>query len=343
LESKRKIRVLVVDDSRLFRELIKKEIQQDPQIEVIDTASDPFDARDKIIAHRPDVMTLDVEMPKMNGIEFLRRLMPQYPIPVVVVSSASGNVFDAINAGAVDFVAKPNYRDPEGSGQFFKELAFKIKIASTARLSHLKTQAAPEPVRQQIDGCDDYVIAIGSSTGGPEAVSSIFGSLGGGLPGILVVQHMPPVFTRMFAERLDANSPFVVKEAADGDKIAPGIALIAPGGLHMKVQKRGRDYVVRCFEGDKVNGHIPSVDVLFGSVAEVYRNKAVGIILTGMGYDGSKGLLAMKKAGACTIGQDEQSCVVYGMPKVAFNIGAVDKQMSLSEIPKGIHDMLKCR
>lgn len=328
---KQKVRVLVVDDSIFFREMISKGIGSDSGIEVVGKAANPFEARDMIISLKPDVLTLDVEMPRMSGIEFLKRLMPQYPLPVVVVSSASNNVFEALNSGAVDFVKKPEAANFEG---FLNELIIKIKIASTAKVGNMKNSSAlhRDNAITGFSGKHKF-IAIGASTGGTEAISFILKNFGKDMPGIVIVQHMPPVFTRMYAERLNNTCKLEVREAQDGDEVLPGKVLIAPGDFQMKMKKRGGRYFVECKKGEKVNGHCPAVDVLFHSVAECAGAETVGIILTGMGYDGAKGLLAIKNKGGYTIGQDEQTSVVYGMPKVAFDIGGVIKQMSLYDIP----------
>lgn len=333
--------MLIVDDSLVFRETLAKGIAADPGIEVVGTASDPFQARDKIIEFEPDVMTLDVEMPKMNGIEFLRRLMPQYPIPVIIVSSVSSNVFDALNAGAVEFVTKPDTSYYKGLDSLINELIIKIKISSTAKVGHWKTESNIKNISSRLGGDFTHrMIAIGASTGGTEAIFSVLKALPKDIPGIVIVQHMPPVFTRMYAERLNNSCIIEVKEAQNGDRIMPGRALIAPGDFHMQVKRQGGIYSVECFKGEKVNGHCPSVDVLFESVAKDVGSNAVGVILTGMGYDGAKGMLSMRKKGARTIGQNEQSCVVYGMPKVAFDIGAAEKQVSLENIPQAIYSLV---
>lgn len=336
----RKIKVLVVDDSLLFRETMARGISQDSGIEVVGVAADPFIARDKILELEPDVITLDVEMPKMNGIEFLKKLMPQYPLPVVVVSAVSSNVFDALYAGAVDFVTKPDEHKPGGLNSFINELIIKIKIASTAKVGDYKKRYIPvRPITHDTSG-GNMIIAIGASTGGTEAIYQLIKAFPRDMPGIVIVQHMPPVFTRMYAERLNNTCILEVKEAQDGDLIQPGRVLIAPGDYHMKVMKRGASYYVKCYKGEKVSGHCPSIDVLFDSVAQTAGADAVGIILTGMGSDGAKGLLKMKKEGAYTIGQDERTCIVYGMPMVAFNIGAVQKQAALDRIPPLVCDHL---
>lgn len=337
----KKIRVLVVDDSLLFREAVAQGLAADRGIEVVATAHDVYNARDKIIEYQPDVMTLDVEMPKMNGIEFLRRLMPQYPIPVVVVSSVSENVFEALKAGAVDFVTKTDVKTGRRFDSLLNELIIKVKIAATANVSHWKHGAGSERITGSIEGASDReIIAIGASTGGTEAIASILKAFPANILGTVIVQHMPPVFTRMYAERLNNNCLMEIKEAQDGDRVIPGRVLIAPGEYHMRIKKNGGIYSVECRPGAKVNGHCPSVDVLFDSVAEQIGSKALGIILTGMGTDGARGLLAMKRRGAKTIGQDEESSIIYGMPKAAFNMGAVDKQVSLAAIPQAVFSMI---
>ena len=341
----RKIKVLVVEDSYMFRGVLVNGLNSDSGIEVVATANDPFEARDMIIKHNPDVMTLDVEMPKMDGIEFLRKLMPQHPMPVVMVSALNSKVFDALNAGAVDFVNKPSGLTKEQLGDFIKnELVTKVKIASTVKISNLKRTKNGDINQGQQDESNVYdkkVIAIGASTGGTEAIYSVLSRLNADIPGIVITQHMPPGFTKMFAERLNNQTRLRVKEAVTGDIIKPGHVLIAPGDKQMKVVKMGNLYKVECFNGPKVSGHCPSVDVLFESVAGACRDEAIGVLLTGMGADGAKGLLKMKHAGAYTIGQDESSCIVYGMPKVAKELGAVGVQVSLDKIPEKIYTLLK--
>ncbi|OFV70005.1 MULTISPECIES: protein-glutamate methylesterase/protein-glutamine glutaminase [Acetobacterium] len=330
---KQRIKVLIVDDSLVFRESLSREISKDPDIEVVGTATDPYMARDLIIKLKPDVLTLDVEMPKMNGIEFLKKLMPQYPLPVIVVSSVSKNVLDALDAGAVEFVTKPNVTRPGGMASFVNELIIKIKIASTAKVGNRKSDYTPSRTvtNQGIDTMSK-IIAIGASTGGTDAIHTVISSLPRDMPPIIIVQHMPPVFTKLYAERLNNTCELEVKEAEDGDALRPGRVLIAPGNFQMRLAKRGTGYIVKCTQEEKVSGHCPSVDVLFDSVAAVAGRQSVGVILTGMGRDGANGLLKMKKTGAYTIGQDEKSSVVYGMPMVAYNIGAVDKQLPLDRI-----------
>lgn len=335
----KKIKVMVVDDSIVFREIISRGISSDPNIEVVATAKDPYDARDKIIKYEPDVMTCDVEMPKMNGIEFVKRLIPQYPIPVIVVSSVSGVVFDAMNAGAVDFVAKPNANSVKSVEKFINEMIVKVKIASSSKVQYQKNVKGSNITNHVLTNTDRLIV-IGASTGGTEAIHSVLKALPVNMPGIVVVQHIPPVFSRMFAERLNTSLSLEVKEARTGDYVEKGRVLIAQGNQHIKIKKIGGRYRIECFEGESVNGHCPSVDVLFESVAKEAGKDAIGVILTGMGYDGAKGLLSMKRKGARTIGQDEKTSVVYGMPKVAFNIGAVEKQTSLENIARIIYSML---
>lgn len=333
----RKIKVLIVDDSLLFRETLAREIAKDFGIEVIGTAEDPFAARDKILELKPDVVTLDVEMPKMDGIAFLKKLMPQYPLPVIVVSSIGKNVFEALDAGAVDFVTKPDSGKPGSMTSFINELIVKIKIASTAKVGGFKKDydAAKIVSNHGVD-ISNTILAIGASTGGTEAIYSVITALPRDMPGILIVQHMPPVFTKLYADRLNNSCKLEVKEAEDGDFVKPGRVLVAAGEYHLRLAKGPSGYYVKSTQGERVNGHCPSVDVLFDSVAEVAKNRAVGVILTGMGADGAKGLLNMRKAGAYTIGQDEKTSTVYGMPMVAYNIGAVQKQLPLDKIPQEI-------
>ena len=328
------VKVLIVEDSIVFRELLVQNLSKDPEIQVVATARDPYEAREAIVRHHPDVMTLDVELPRMSGIEFLRKLMPQYPLPVVVISSLSDKVFDALNAGAVDFVAKPAVSSREQLEKFIKnDLLVKVKVASKAQVGNFKKPKI-EPSQQHLSvKSQDLIVAIGASTGGTEAICEVTKGFGTDIPGIVVVQHMPPGFTDMYAKRLNSQFPLKVKEAETGDKVLPGTMLIAPGGnRHMRLIKVNGEYQVECRHAPKVNGHCPSVEVLFDSVAKTAGRNAVGIILTGMGGDGAKGLLAMRRAGARTIGQDESTCVVYGMPKVAYDIGAVEYQEKLSDI-----------
>ena len=336
----KKIRVLVVDDSLTFRQLLVNGINKDPGLEVVGVAADAYEARDEIIRTRPDVMTLDVELPKMSGIEFLRRLLPQYTIPVVMVSSLNETVFDAMAAGAVDFVNKPQAMRPDDIANFVElELNTKIKIASMAKVSP-PVGAGMRPVHRTCGSYGDRVIAIGASTGGTEAIFEVVKQFDTDIPGTVIVQHMPPGFTKMYADRLNRDCKIEVREAKNGDRVQTGVALLAPGDKQMRLVRAGDHFEVSCMEGEKVSGHCPSVDVLFDSVAKAAGDKAVGVILTGMGGDGSNGLLAMRQAGAHTIGQDEATCVVYGMPKVAFEKGGVEVQAPIESIAGRVYKLL---
>ncbi|SFA86598.1 two-component system, chemotaxis family, response regulator CheB [Acetitomaculum ruminis DSM 5522] len=336
----KKIRVLVLEDSLMFQNFLVKSLNKDPMIEVVATATDPYEARDNIIKYKPDVMTLDIELPRMNGLEFLRKLMPQYPIATVVFSAMTDKVFDALNAGAVDFVPKPSGITYEEMQSFLEnELTTKIKIASTANLSNFKNLNRRNFIRSK--GREDIIVAIGASTGGTEAIYDVVKKFDINIPGVVIVQHMPPGFTEMFAQRLNKQCSVAVAEAKTGDRVEPGKVLIAPGNLQMRLIKINGIYQVECKSGPKVNGHRPSVDVLFESVAKQAKNKALGIILTGMGADGAKGLLEMRKAGCPTIGQDEASCVVYGMPKAAYDIGAVQYQVDLAQIARKTYSVIE--
>ncbi len=336
----KKIKVLIIDDSLVFREVLSRGISTDPLIDVVAKAEDPFDARDKILEFEPDVITCDVEMPKMNGIEFIRRLLPQYPVPTIVVSSVSSAVFDAMDAGAVDFVTKPNVQSAQSVESFIRDLINKIKTVNGATIV---TNAVEN--KESVNGSHTLdtkkIVAIGASTGGTEAISALLKQLPPQMPPIVIVQHIPPLFSKMFADRLNTLTPFTVKEAASGDYLEPGKILIAPGDQHIAVKKIGDRYKIDAFQGEKVNGHCPSVDVLFHSVAKECRENAIGVILTGMGYDGAKGLLSMRRNGAKTIGQDQSSCVVYGMPKAAYDAGAVLQQATLQKIPGLLCAMLR--
>lgn len=339
----KKIRVLVVEDSLVFRELLVRNLNLQEDIEVVAVAGDPFEARDKILEYKPDVMTLDIELPKMTGLEFLRKLMPQYPMPVVMISSLSDKVFDALRAGAVDFVAKPQTTDRAMVEEFLKkELPSKIRIATNAKLSRFKNATLTPHEAYTDSGKATKLIAIGASTGGTEATARVLEQLDDDLPGIVIVQHMPQGFTEMYANRLNSKCKLTVKEAKTGDVITPGTAYVAPGGdAHMEIVRVNGNLQIMIKKGPKVNGHCPSVEVLFNSVASTVGRNAVGVILTGMGGDGAKGLLNMRNKGAKTIGQDESTCVVYGMPKVAYDIGAVEYQEKLDNIPGRIYNVLK--
>lgn len=338
----RQIKVLVVEDSLVFRDFLVANLNKDPAIKVVATASDPYEARDKIIEYKPDVMTLDIELPRMNGLEFLRKLMPQYPMPVIVLSSLSDKVFDAMQAGAVDFVAKPVVSNKKELEAFLvNELPVKIKVASTAKISGIKKTARNIPSSADNYDKKDVIIAIGASTGGTEAIATVIKEFTADVPGTVIVQHMPVGFTDMYAKRLDNQCRCRVREAKNGDIVEPGLVLIAPGGdEQMSLVKVGENYQISLKKAPKVNGHCPSVDVLFESVAKNVGKNAIGIILTGMGGDGANGMKKMRDAGALTIGQDESTCVVYGMPKVAYDIGAVQFQERLENIARKTYSLL---
>ena len=336
------IKAIIVDDSMLFREVLSKMVAEDDEIDVVSTASDPFDARDKIIATRPNVMTLDVEMPKMDGIKFLKKLMPQYPVPTIVITALPINAFEALESGAVDFIKKPLIKGPDDLKNFAIELREKIRIARKAKVIVKKPQIKQEEkTYTAVMQTDVDIIAIGASTGGPEAIQTVIENLPEDCPPVVITQHMPPKFTEMFAQRLDRVSKISVKEAEDGDRLCSGMAVVAAGDFHLKIKKDAQGYYVSSQKGEKVSGHCPSVDVLFESVAECAKDKAVGVILTGMGADGAEGMLKMRKAGAHTIGQNNETCVVYGMPKVAFTKGAVCEQSPLEKIDDLIYNRLK--
>ena len=320
------IRVLVVDDSLLFREMLSQELRKHlPFGSEVETANDPFEARDKILSFVPDVMLLDVELPRMDGIEFLRRLLVQYQQPTIMLSGTASYRNMALEAGAVDFIVKPAGNILHAGSGFFQDMVNRLVRAANS--------SEPLPGAACLaSGLQQKIIAIGASTGGTEALSTVISMLRPPLPGIVVVQHIPPVFSRLFAERLNAETKFKVMEAANGTAVQPGEVYIAPGDKHLRIKKNGCGYMLDCAVGPRVNGHCPSADVLFHSVARAAGAAAIGVILTGMGGDGAKGLLAMRRAQAHTVGQDEGSCVVYGMPRVAWEIGAVEYQLPLTAI-----------
>ena len=335
----KKIRVMVVDDSMLARSLIIKGLSTHPRLEVVGFAINAMDAKKKIEQLNPDVVTMDVEMPGLNGIDFLKQYLPEHPIPVILVSSLNLKVFDALAAGAVDFVRKPD--DQQSPEAFIQALSQKVVMASSAKVrSGAKPAAAATAAKPAVadapllggTAMDGVMIGLGASTGGTEATLEVLKRLPEDIPGMVIVQHMPPGFTKMYAERLNRLCKMEVREAKHGDEIRRGLALIAPADFQARVVKTGNRYTLSCQPGDKVSGHRPSVDVLFQSMADVVTCKKVGIIMTGMGQDGAKGLLAMRQKGAYTIGQDKESCVVYGMPMVANDIGAVTIQASCENI-----------
>jgi two-component system chemotaxis response regulator CheB len=322
----RRLRVLVVDDSALVRQIMVAILSHDPGIEVVGAAADPFAAWDKIQRLLPDVITLDVEMPRMDGLTFLEKLMRAHPMPVLMVSSLTERGCDAtlraLELGALDFVTKPKVDVARGTGELADEIVTKVKAAAAARVRGKPAGRTPAQTPAAAPRLASYqgtykVIAVGASTGGTEALRELLCALPPDAPGIVIVQHMPEHFTRAFADRLDGLARIHISEARDGDRVLPGHALIAPGSFHMELVRSGAEYRVRVFSADPVNRHRPSVDVLFHSCARTACRNAVGVILTGMGNDGARGLLAMRSAGARTIAEDESTCVVFGMPKEA--------------------------
>ncbi len=342
----KKIKVLIVDDSAMVRKIFTQELARDPEIEVVGTAPEPYIARDKIVYLQPDVLILDIEMPKMDGLTFLERLMEHYPMPVIIVSSlARGSCEVALRAlelGAVEVMAKPgaSYSVQDLSEQ----LIAKIKAAAKLKNSRFLRPRILEPPKinnsQALIKTSHKIIAIGASTGGTEAIKEILVSLPVETPPVLVVQHMPEYFTKAFADRLNGLCKLEVKEAEDQELATPGKALIAPGNKHMVLKRSGARYFVEVKGGPLVYHQRPSVEVMFHSVAAYAGANSIGVILTGMGQDGANGLLEMKKAGAFTIAQDEASCIVFGMPKEAIEIGAAMKVVPLENIPQVIMNNL---
>ncbi|MBI4776597.1 MAG: chemotaxis response regulator protein-glutamate methylesterase [Deltaproteobacteria bacterium] len=332
------IKVLVVDDSAVVRKVISESLSKEADIEVVGTAPDPYVARDKIVQLKPDVVTLDIEMPRMDGITFLRKLMKYYPLPVVILSSLTpaGSVtgIEALNAGAVEVMSKPG--SSFSVAEMSEQLADKIRAAARAKLVRPgpKDEPPSKPLAysKAMSETTHKVIAIGASTGGTEALKRVLIKMPTTTPGIVIVQHMPPKFTTAFAERLNSICHINVREAQDGDGVIPGLALIAPGNFHMLLRRSGARYYVEVKDGPRVHHQRPAVDVLFRSTAKYAGANAIGVILTGMGADGALGLLEMKQAGAPTIAQNEQSCVVYGMPKEAVKLGAVDTILDIERI-----------
>jgi len=340
------VRVLVVDDSAVVRKVLTQELGRHPGIEIVGTAPDPYIARDKIVALNPDVLTLDVEMPRMDGLTFLRKLMKHHPMPVIVLSSltpAGGKTaVEALAAGAVDVICKPG--GSYSVGDVCQSLVEKIKAASRAKVAPggLRPDAVPDPPstlrpppfpeRLSMVETTHKIFALGASTGGVQALTCVLSALPANAPGTVVVQHMPAHFTSSFAQRLHGECAMSVKEAAEGDHVLPGRVLIAPGGLHLLLQRSGANYFVTLRDGPPVCRQKPSVEVLFNSVAKYAGPNAVGAILTGMGDDGATGLLNLRRAGAHTIAQDEQSCVVYGMPKEAVARGGAETIVPLTKV-----------
>lgn len=335
----RKIKVLCVDDSALIRDLMTKIINAQPDMTVVATAPDPLVARDLIKKHNPDVLTLDVEMPRMDGLDFLERLMRLRPMPVLMVSSltqrGSEITLRALELGAVDFVAKPEVGIRDGMLEYAGMIAEKIRAAAQARPSRQGTLAKPAASREVLKApmlSSEKIIIIGASTGGTEAIRQVIEPLPANSPAVLITQHMPGGFTRSFAERLDRLCRVTVKEAEDRERVLPGHVYIAPGDWHMRLTRSGANYVIALDDGPPVNRHRPSVDVLFQSAAICAGRNALGVILTGMGRDGAAGLLKMREAGAHTVAQDEASCVVFGMPKEAIALGGATEVIALNDI-----------
>lgn len=332
------IRVMLVDDSALFLATMQAAIEKEPNMEVAATANNGQDALLSVPSVKPDVVVCDVQMPKMSGLEFLKALLPRYRVPVVVISGTPGVTLSALAAGAVDFIPKPSHN--ESRDAFFKRMLTTIRTAASANIGAKMAVAAKPPASKQhlpaltlSRSPADVVVAIGASTGGTDAILAVVRNLPTNFPATLITQHMPAGFTKMYSERLNRECHMSVREASDGDRLQRGLILLAAGEHHLRLKRDAQGYFCTSKTGMKVNGHMPSVDVLFESVAETAQARSVGVILTGMGGDGAEGLLQMRKAGAYTIGQDKDSSVVYGMPMMAFNKGAVTKQLPLDEIP----------
>jgi two-component system chemotaxis response regulator CheB len=336
------IRVLIVDDSAFVRQVLTQLLSTDPSIMVVGAAPDPFVAREMIKTLNPDVITLDIEMPRMDGLAFLEKIMTLRPMPVVMISSLTQKGADAalraLAMGAVDYIAKPMIGLSEGFEALKDQIIATIKMAAKARVS--AASGAKPPAARLSSGqhynSSEKVIAVGASTGGVEALQDLLTAFPPDAPAILVTQHMPATFTASFANRLDQMCAVTVTQAKDGERVLPGHVYIAPGGFHLELARSGANYVCRVGDHAPVSGHRPSVDVLFRSVAKAAGANAVGIILTGMGNDGAMGLLEMRRAGASTIGQDEATCVVYGMPKVAFDLGAVEIELPIRKIAQQV-------
>jgi len=340
-----KIKVLIVDDSAIVRKIFSEELSRYPDIEVVGTAPDPFVARDKIVSLKPDVITLDIEMPRMDGLTFLKKLMKYYPLPAVVVSSLTPRggklTLEALEIGAVDVLAKPGASYTVGD--MSAQLVEKVRAASRVKVGKRETEAfdknKPEPMRA-LAQTSNKVVAVGASTGGTEALKVLLTQMPPNSPGMVIVQHMPANFTTAFAERLNNLCRLTVKEAKDNDSVTPGVALIAPGNYHMLLRRSGARYYVEIKSGPMVHHQRPAVDVLFKSTAKYAGANSIGVILTGMGADGAAGLLEMKNLGASTIAQDEKTCVVFGMPKEAIKLGAVDKVLPMDQIAMEIIRMV---
>lgn len=329
------IRILIVDDSALVRQVLTEILSAEPDFEVVGAAADPFQAREQIKALRPDVLTLDVEMPRMDGLTFLENLMRLYPLPVVMVSSLTERgaevTLDALALGAVDFVTKPKMDVARGLREYGRELADKVRMASKVRVSARRAQAPVAPIARRFR-TTDRLIALGASTGGTEAIREVLERMPADSPAMVIVQHIPAAFSGPFAARMNRLSAMAVCEARDGQPIVPGHAYIAPGDRHLRVVSDGARWVCRLDDGPAVNRHRPSVDVLFRAVAKHAGRNAVGAVLTGMGDDGARGLLEMRQAGAATVAQDEKTSIVWGMPGAAVKLGAAQEVLPLGAI-----------
>jgi two-component system chemotaxis response regulator CheB len=338
------IKVLIVDDSAVVRKVLTEELSRYPDIEIVGTAVDPYMARDKIVKLKPDVVTLDLEMPRMDGLSFLAKLMKFYPLPVVVLSSLtpknSQNAVKALSLGAVEVLCKPG--SAFGTGGVAADLVRAIRAAANADVKRTPQEDISDVATPVISIQTTHkIIAIGASTGGTKAIEVVLKGLPANSPGTVIVQHMPEHFTSAFASRLNEVVPMEVREAKEGDRVLPGTALIAPGNKHMLLERSGGTYLVRLKDGPRVHYQRPSVDVLFQSVAKAAEKNAVAALLTGMGADGAKGLLALKESGAFTVAQDEESCVVFGMPKEAIKLGAAAKVVPLGQIAGCLLNALK--
>jgi two-component system, chemotaxis family, protein-glutamate methylesterase/glutaminase len=343
----KKIRVMIVDDSMLIRQVLQKELTKDPAIEVVAVASNPVEAKPLILQQRPDVLTMDVEMPKMDGLTFLDVLQKFCPVPVVILSTltAEGSALavEALRRGAIEVMHKPGGGSFLALNRSMEELIFKIKAAAVAKRRTFAAPAIPLQKPLSMPAAGNLVIAIGASTGGTEALRYIISQLPADMPPIVIVQHMPEAFTGSFASALDAISQLTVQECGSSCELRPGLALLARGGKHMAIMKKMSGYMAVAQIGEPVCHQCPSVEVLFHSVAKIAGCRSIGVILTGMGSDGAKGLLAMRQAGATTIAQNEETCVVFGMPKEAIALGAAQQILPLDRIPQAIVDAVKAK
>jgi len=354
--SEGKIRVLIVDDSAIIRTLLTKFLSSDPQIEVVGSAPDPYVAREKLVQLKPDVMTLDVEMPRMDGVTFLGKVMEHFPTRTIIISSltahGSETALRALEAGAIDIIAKPAIDVTRSMEDLSADIVARVKAAAKARLPQ-KSAVARAPVSVAARAANaasaalakttHSILAIASSTGGTEALKVVLPMLPSDIPGTVIVQHMPPVFTRTYAQHLGQLCPFEVKEAEDGDRVHPGRVLIAPGNYHMELSRSGAYYHVRLHQEPLLHGVRPAADYLMKSVAKYAGSNAIGLVLTGMGKDGADGLLAMKAAGSYNIAQNEETCIVYGMPKAAVDAGAIHKVLPLEKIAAELLTQIKLK